>query len=119
MRSYAPSDEVDAVLIGTGAGGAPVLSRLAQAGMSVVALEAGDWQDPAAHVQDEVEAAPIYWRHERLSTGENPLAFGANNSGTGVGGSTIHWGAYTPRADLIRVGRGNSVQSTSVMLPTI
>jgi choline dehydrogenase-like flavoprotein len=36
---------------------------------------------------------------ERLSGGQTPEAFGANNSGTGVGGSTLHWGAFCPRAD--------------------
>jgi choline dehydrogenase-like flavoprotein len=35
---------------------------------------------------------------ERLSAGEDPLAFGKNNSGIGVGGSTLHYTAYTPRA---------------------
>ena len=28
-----------------------------------------------------------------------PEAFGANNSGTGVGGSMLHWGAFVPRPD--------------------
>ncbi len=36
---------------------------------------------------------------ERLSDGETPTAFGQNNSGKGVGGSTLHWGAFTPRPD--------------------
>jgi len=35
----------------------------------------------------------------RLSAGETPTAFGANNSGIGAGGSTLHWGAFVPRAD--------------------
>ncbi len=42
----AASDPVDAVIIGTRAGGAPLLARLAQAGLSVVALEAGTFWDP-------------------------------------------------------------------------
>ena len=37
--------------------------------------------------------------NERITDGANPVAFGKNNSGTGVGGSTLHWGAYAPRAD--------------------
>jgi choline dehydrogenase-like flavoprotein len=36
---------------------------------------------------------------ERLSGGDTPTAFGANNSGIGVGGSTLHWGAFVPRPD--------------------
>ena len=98
MRRHAGSDIVDAVVIGTGAGGAPLLSRLAAAGLSVVALEAGRNWNPGDHVGDEV-AADIYWMGERLSGGATPEAFGANNSGAGVGGSTLHWGAFVPRPD--------------------
>ena len=98
MRHFAEGDEVDAVVIGTGAGGAPILSRLAAAGLHVVALEAGPSYDPARDfATDEREQGKLFWKHERLSAGADPIAFGANNSGTGVGGSTLHWTAYTPR----------------------
>ncbi|VXD00234.1 hypothetical protein [Sphingomonas sp. 8AM] len=93
---YAGNDVVDAVVIGTGAGGAPLLARLAEAGLAVVALEAGRAFRPDEHVADEL-AADIYWMEERLSGGDDPTAFGANNSGMGVGGSTLHWGAFCPR----------------------
>jgi choline dehydrogenase-like flavoprotein len=101
MRSYAESDEVDAVVVGTGAGGAPILARLAAAGLRVVALEAGAWWESPSEqfATDEVDAAKIYWLGERLSAGETPIVFGGNNSGTGVGGSMLHWGAFVPRAD--------------------
>jgi choline dehydrogenase-like flavoprotein len=101
MKSYPVEEEVDVVVIGTGAGGAPVLARLAAAGLRVVALEAGRWwKDPSADfATDEVAAAKLYWLGERISAGGTPLSFGSNNSGTGVGGSTLHWGAYVPRAD--------------------
>lgn len=95
---FATSEIVDAVVIGTGAGGAPLLSRLAKAGLSVVALEAGRAFRPHEHVADEL-AADIYWMEERLSGGADPTAFGSNNSGMGVGGSTLHWGAFCPRPD--------------------
>jgi choline dehydrogenase-like flavoprotein len=101
MRTYAESDVVDAVVIGTGAGGAPMLAKLAAAGLKVVALEAGPWWEAPAEefATDELDAAKIYWTDERLSAGATPIAFGGNNSGTGVGGSTLHWGAFVPRAD--------------------
>ncbi|GAA3268593.1 hypothetical protein GCM10020258_40190 [Sphingomonas yabuuchiae] len=73
---------VDAVVIGTGAGGAPLTARLAEAGLSVVALEAGRSFKPNEHVADEL-AADIYWMEERLSGGNDPTAFGSNNSGMG------------------------------------
>jgi choline dehydrogenase-like flavoprotein len=101
MRQYSNDDVVDAVVIGTGAGGAPILARLAAAGLRVVALEAGPWWPSPVDdfATDELAAAKIYWLDERLSAGNTPEAFGGNNSGTGVGGSTLHWGAFTPRAD--------------------
>ncbi|TXN21274.1 GMC family oxidoreductase [Methylobacterium sp. WL9] len=99
MRRYSTADTVDAVVIGTGAGGSPLLARLAAAGLKVVALEAGPNFTPKEFAFDETLAAEIYWTDERLSGGSTPEAFGANNSGTGVGGSTLHWGAFIPRAD--------------------
>ena len=100
QRKYRQSDVVDVVVVGTGAGAAPLLSRLAAAGLSVVALEAGrNWTPHDDFSADEVTADHIYWMGERLSGGQTPEPFGANNSGTGVGGSTLHWGAFTPRAD--------------------
>ena len=99
MKRFPTSDIVDAVIVGTGAGGAPLLAKLAQAGLRVVALEAGRNWNPADFPADEITAAKIYWRDERLSAGATPEAFGGNNSGTGVGGSMLHWGAFCPRPD--------------------
>lgn len=91
------SDEYDAVVIGTGAGGAPLLARLAGAGLRVVALEAGREHPPRAMPTDELAQSELYWNDERLSAGSDPVAFGRNNSGCGVGGSTLHFTAFTPR----------------------
>lgn len=99
MRRHDVGDEVDVVVVGTGAGGAPVLAELAAAGLRVVALEAGPFFAPEDHTPDETDAAEINWMSERLSGGADPTAFGPNNSGRGVGGSTLHWGAFTPRPD--------------------
>jgi choline dehydrogenase-like flavoprotein len=101
MRTFPDDEAVDAVVIGTGAGGAPILARLAAAGLRVVALEAGPWWPSPSEefATDELDAAKIYWLDERLSAGDTPEAFGANNSGTGVGGSMLHWGAFVPRVD--------------------
>jgi choline dehydrogenase-like flavoprotein len=92
------SEEVDCVVIGLGAGGAPLLARLAQAGLKVVALEAGPWHKPETDFATDEQAQDIlFWNDERLAAGGTPLAMGRNNSGTGVGGSTLHYTAYTPR----------------------
>ena len=94
-----PNDVVDAVVIGTGAGGAPLLARLAAAGCSVVALEAGkQWNPERDFATDEREQGKLSWSDERLSAGGNPVHFGHNNSGIGVGGTMLHYTAYVPRA---------------------
>ena len=90
-------NKVDAVIIGTGAGGAPILARLAQAGLTVVALEAGKGFDYTKFATDEREQNKLFWTDERLSAGNDPVGFGSNNSGCGVGGSTLHYTAYVPR----------------------
>ena len=98
MKTYSQTEQVDAVVIGTGAGGSPLMARLAAAGMKVVALEAGNyWNAATDFATDEHEQNKLYWPHERISAGDDPLLFGRNNSGTGVGGSTLHYTAYTPR----------------------
>ncbi|SKC57085.1 GMC family oxidoreductase [Plantibacter cousiniae (nom. nud.)] len=99
MKTYDLDDSVDVVVVGTGAGGAPLLARLAEAGLRVVALEAGPNHDPAESTPDEVDATTINWMSSRFSGGDAPTAFGPNNSGFGVGGGTVHWGAFTPRPD--------------------
>lgn len=97
-RTYPEDDVVDVVVIGTGAGGAPVIARLARASLRVVALEAGDaWNPPRDFATDEVDQRKLFWNDERLSAGADPLPFGRNNSGYGVGGGTLHYTAYVPR----------------------
>lgn len=98
MAEHRPSDEVDFCIVGTGAGGGVLAQRLARAGFSVVALEAGDWHDTEHDmVSDEAGSARLYWNDLRITGGEDPLEFGANNSGRGVGGSTIHYAGFCPR----------------------
>jgi choline dehydrogenase-like flavoprotein len=80
MKRYPTEEPVDAVVIGTGAGGAPLLAALASTNLSVVALEARRNWTPEDFTADEVAASGIYWLNERLSAGNGPQAFGANNS---------------------------------------
>ena len=75
-----------------------LLQRLARAGFRVVGLEAGPfWDTERDWVSDEKGSHQLYWEDMRITGGKNPLAFGANNSGKGVGGGSVHWAAFTPR----------------------
>jgi choline dehydrogenase-like flavoprotein len=98
MRHFASTDEVDYAIVGTGAGGGVLAQRLARAGFRVVAFDAGPlWDTERDWVSDEKGAHNLYWNDLRITGGDHPLAFGANNSGKGVGGGTVHWAAFTPR----------------------
>lgn len=98
MREYPPSEEVDVCIIGTGAGGGVLAQRLARYGFSVVCIEAGPWHDSeTGMVSDEAGSRPLYWNELRITGGDEPLMMGANNSGRGVGGSTVHYAAFCPR----------------------
>ena len=80
MTTYGHDEVVDAVVVGTGAGGAPLLAKLAAAGLRVVAIEAGPNFDPEQFTNDEDAGTAINWMDERLSDGDDPNAFGPNNS---------------------------------------
>jgi len=98
MRRYSPSEEVDVCVVGVGSAGGVLLQRLARAGFRVVGIEAGPfWDTERDWVSDEAGSHQLYWNELRITGGENPIALGANNSGRGVGGGSVHWAAFTPR----------------------
>jgi choline dehydrogenase-like flavoprotein len=98
MKRFRPSEEVDFCVVGVGAAGGVLLQRLSRAGFSVVGLEAGPfWDSERDWVSDEQGSHKLYWTEPRVTGGEHPLALGANNSGRGVGGGSVHWAAFTPR----------------------
>jgi choline dehydrogenase-like flavoprotein len=98
MRRFSDADEVDAVVVGCGAGGSTMLQRLARAGWRVVALDAGPFWDPDADwVSDEAGSHHLYWTEPRVISGQDPVPLGSNNSGRGVGCSMVHYAGYTPR----------------------
>lgn len=92
MRCYRDEDEVDFAIVGTGCGGGVLAAKLAEAGFSVVAFDAGAfWRPLSDFASDEREQEKLYWLQERISGGEDPVTFGANNSGRAVGGSSVHF----------------------------
>jgi choline dehydrogenase-like flavoprotein len=98
MRKYADSEAIDYCVVGVGSAGGVLLQRLSRAGFRVVGLEAGPfWDTEKDWVSDEKGSHELYWNDLRITSGTHPLALGANNSGKGVGGGSVHWAAFAPR----------------------
>jgi choline dehydrogenase-like flavoprotein len=98
MKRFAEHEEVDYCIVGVGSAGGVLLQRLARAGFKVVGIEAGPfWDTERDWVSDEHGSHELYWEDLRITGGTHPLALGANNSGKGVGGGSVHWAAFTPR----------------------
>ncbi|MEX2541427.1 MAG: GMC family oxidoreductase [Trueperaceae bacterium] len=98
MRSYRDDDEVDVVIVGTGAGGGTLACRLAEAGLDVVAFDAGPfWRPLEEFASDEEAQKKLYWNDRRITGGSDPIELGSNNSGKSVGGSTVHFTMVTLR----------------------
>ena len=84
--------EVDVCIVGLGAAGGVLAYELSRAGLDVVAIEAGPFWNPASDfASDELHAHSLNWNDTRITSGQDPLKFGHNNSGRGVGGGTVHF----------------------------
>ena len=98
MREYRDGETVDFAIVGTGAGGGTLACKLAEAGFSVVALDAGAyWRPLEDFASDETEQNKLFWNDERICDGDDPLQMGSNNSGKSVGGSTVHFAMVSLR----------------------
>src|SRR5947207_14732149 len=86
------NDPVDILIVGAGAAGGLLCKKLAEAGFRVVVLEAGPhWVPERDFVSDEKGAEQLYWTEPRVTGGADPIELGANVTGKGVGGSTVHY----------------------------
>ncbi|MCB8878337.1 GMC family oxidoreductase [Acidisoma silvae] len=98
MKQHDNNEEVDFVVIGTGAGGGPLIARLAEQGFSVIGFDAGAYFRPLEDfASDEIEQQKLYWLDERIIDGANPIRMGGKNSGKAVGGSTVHFAMVSLR----------------------
>ena len=98
MAQFREDEEVDFVVVGTGAGGGPVIAGLAEAGFSVIGFDAGPYFRPLEDfASDETEQNKLYWTDERVVDGANPMVMGGKNSGKAVGGSTVHFAMVSLR----------------------
>ncbi len=96
--------DADAVVIGSGAGGAVVAKELAEAGLSVVVIEAGRRYVPLADYPTdrpdfETRAKDVFHpADERRDVYTTPGRESFSYSRVkGVGGSTLHYAAISPR----------------------
>ncbi|MGH7435499.1 MAG: GMC family oxidoreductase N-terminal domain-containing protein, partial [Polyangiaceae bacterium] len=80
--------DVDAVVVGTGAGGSIALRELARAGLDAVALEMGSYSTSADFDQREDDMIPrIFQEAGGRATADMAIRV---LQGKGVGGSTVH-----------------------------
>lgn len=94
-------DAVDLVVVGSGPSGAVLTMRAAQAGLSVVCLEQGEWQDRSQLLSGQPEAE-LGWLERfnpdpnvRLAPTDYPIVNGGADimpvMANGVGGSMLQW----------------------------
>ncbi len=101
MESGAKSTDV--VIVGCGAGGGVIAKELGESGLSIVVLEAGPRFDPSRDFETDVPDFEIRSAHtfrgrdprrDRYTTGGSSFRY---DHVKGVGGSTLHYVAITPR----------------------
>ena len=105
MSTPAPAKHVDCdvLVVGSGPSGAVFAKRAAEAGMSVVCLEQGDWVDYSKAISDKAGfelTAPRDWQYvptKRDISGDFPISVEDSDIiplyWNGVGGSSISWAA--------------------------
>ncbi len=112
----------DVCIIGSGAGGAVVAKELAEAGASVILLEAGEPHEPSSFSRYEPDMLHrLFWDSGLRRTQDGAIII---SQGRGVGGSTVHnlcyavsppesllqrWGMPELSSDVARVKQNLSV----------
>ena len=88
-------ETADVCIIGSGAGGAVAAKELAQTGLSVVVLEAGENHDSATFSRHTPEMLlRLFWEGGMRATHDGSVLI---SQGRGVGGSTVHNLCYAVR----------------------
>ena len=96
-NKFSLDDDSVAVVIGSGAGGGTLANSLAQQGINVVCLEAGNRLEFEDIVNDEALMFNKFtWLDERIGEGDALPDLPLWTCKT-VGGTTMHWTAATPR----------------------
>ena len=96
-------EHADVCVIGSGAGGAVVAKELAEAGLSVIILEAGENHDPTTFGSYEPEMLRrLFWDNGLRRTRDGAIVI---SQGRGVGGSTVHNLCYAVRPPQVLLDR--------------
>ena len=96
-------EHADVCVIGSGAGGAVVAKVLAEAGLSVIILEAGENHDPTTFGSYEPEMLRrLFWDSGLRRTRDGAIVI---SQGKGVGGSTVHNLCYAVRPPQVLLDR--------------
>lgn len=94
-KSLQRQERADVCVIGSGAGGAVIAKELAEAGLSVIILEAGENHDPSTFGSYEPEMLRrLFWDSGLRCTRDGAIII---SQGKGVGGSTVHNLCYAVR----------------------
>ena len=104
MRTYRPSDEVDFVIVGSGAAGGVMARELSQNGFSVVVLEQGPWLSERDYGHDDfwgllhpdkslTNTRKLQPGTRRRTDKDEATPNGWNNYGRVVGGGSLHFTA--------------------------
>lgn len=94
-KSRHAKETVDVCVIGSGAGGAVIAKELAEAGLSVVILEAGEHHEPSTFTEYEPDMLRrLFWDSGLRRTRDGAIVI---SQGRGVGGSTVHNLCYAVR----------------------
>lgn len=93
----APVEQVDAVIVGSGAAGSAFAARLAAGGKKVMILEAGPRRGNEDLVSSAIWSRRLKWSGPPvLEDGANPVGHGFN-AGYGIGGGALHHYGVWPR----------------------
>lgn len=95
--SIAVTEEVDVLVIGSGAAGSVVAAKAAQAGKRVLILEAGPKRALTDLVSSQIWARRLKWGGAYVEEEGNLKIGHAFNSGYGTGGGALHHYAVWPR----------------------
>lgn len=91
------NDDIDILIVGSGAAASVIAAKAALNGKKVVMLEAGSERSPSDLISSQIWARKLKWNGAHVEE-EGNLKIGNNfNAGSGTGGSTMHHYGVWPR----------------------